>query len=136
MPYTTQAAISAKIPLQHLNDACDDDGDGSADSGVLDNIIASAATAVDSYLAGLYTVPFADPAPAPCQEAAFIFACETIYDRRQILDRNPYRDRADFWRKRLEAIGNGEIPLDAAQEKTNTPGASILTDAEVDGSMR
>ncbi len=135
MAYTTQSEIETKIPAQHLVNALDDDGDGNADTGVLTAIIESAGNAVDAYLAGLFTVPFVT-VPAPCREAAFVFACETIYDRRQILEKNPFKDRADFWRKRLEAIGKGEIPLDAAQTKAYTPGASILEDADVDGSMR
>jgi hypothetical protein len=91
---------------------------------------------VDAYLSGLYTVPFADPAPAPCREAAFVFACERVYDRRQILEKNPFKDRADFWRKRLEAIGKGEIPLDANQGKSFTPGAKVTENVAIDGSMR
>lgn len=135
MAYTTQAKLIGKIPAPHLNDACDDDGDGSADSGVLDAIIANAATAVDAYLAGLFEVPFTDPAPAACQEAALIFACEEVYDRRQVSDRNPFKERADWWRKRLEAIGKGEIPLDATIEKEYTPGAAITENVSVDESM-
>lgn len=134
MPYTTQSEIETKIPATHLVDALDDDGDGTADEGVLTAIIESAGNAVDAYLAGLYAVPFAT-VPAPAREAAFVFACETIYDRRQILDKNPFKDRADFWRKRLEAIGKGEIPLDASQAKSYTPGAAITEDVSLDGSM-
>lgn len=135
MAYTSQSAISAKIPLQHLNDACDDDGDGSADSGVLDSIVAGAGNAVDAYLAGLYPVPFLTTIPAVCSEAALVFACETVYDRRQILDKNPYKERADFWRDRLEKIGKGGLPLDASQEKEYTPGAAITEAVSVDGTM-
>jgi phage gp36-like protein len=135
MAYTTQAKIVSKIPAQHLNDACDDDGDGSADSGVLDGIIETVSTSIDSYLAGLYETPFADPAPAVCQEAALIFACENVYDRRQILDKNPWKDRADAMRTRLEAIGKGSMPLDVTIEKEYTPGAAITEDVSVDGSM-
>lgn len=136
MSYCAQSEIETAIPPQHLVDALDDDRDGKADDGVLTNIIASASNAVDAYLAGLFTVPFADPAPAPVREAAFIFTCERIYDRRQILDKNPYKDRADFWRERLQKIGAGEIPLDAAAPKSFTPGAAIVSDVEVDTSMR
>jgi phage gp36-like protein len=115
MAYTTQSQIESAIPAQHLNDALDDDRDGAADAGVLDQVIASADQAVDAYLGGLYTTPFASP-PAAVQEASFIFACERIYDRRQILEKNPFRDRADAWRSRLEKIGAGKLPLDAAIE--------------------
>lgn len=135
MAYTTQSEIETKIPPQHLVDALDDDGDNAADPGLLANIIASASNAVDAYLAGLFPVPFVDPAPAVCREAAFVFTVEAIYDRRQIFDKNPFRDRADFWRKRLEAIGKGEVPLDASQVKAYTPGAAVTEDVSIDESM-
>lgn len=135
MSYVTQARIETAIPAAHLRDALDDDGDGQADSGLIEEIIASASQAVDAFLAGLFTVPFADPAPAVAAEAAFVFACERIYDRRQILEKNPFAERADFWRKRLEAIGKGEIPFDASQVKPKSPGAAVTSNVGIDGSM-
>lgn len=135
MSYCTQAQIETTIPPQHLNDALDDDRDGTADSGILDNIIEKASQQVDALLSGRYEVPFATP-PTAVKEAAFIFACELIYDRRQILDKNPFKDRADKWRERLEKIGAGDLPLDAATEPAFTPGAAITENVSVDGSMR
>jgi phage gp36-like protein len=135
MSYCTQAQIETAIPATHLNDALDDDRDGAADADVLANIISSAEQAVDSFLAGLFAVPFITP-PAPVKEAAFVFACERIYDRRQILEKNPFKDRADFWRKRLEQIGAGELPLDSATDAAFTPGAVVTENAVVNGTMR
>lgn len=136
MSYTTQARIETAIPPQHLRDALDDDGDGQADDGLLDEIIASASQAVDAALAGLFTVPFTDPAPAVVAEAAFVFACERVYDRRQLTEKNPWRDQADKWRERLEKIGKGDLKLDAAQDTTNEPGAFVSDTIAVDGTMR
>jgi phage gp36-like protein len=134
--YTSQNEIEKLIPPQHLNDALDDDRDGSADDDVLDQLIAVAANAVDAYLAGLYTVPFETP-PAVVKEACLVFACEAVYARRLGLnEKNPFTDRADWWRKRLEKIGAGELPLDASQEKPNTPGAVVTEDVDVDSSLR
>lgn len=135
MAYTTQAKIESKIPPPHLNDALDDDRDGTADSGVIDTIIEVASTAVDALLAARYEVPFTTP-PAMVQEAALIFACEAIYDRRQILDKNPYTARADDWRELLGKIGGGAGSIDAATEQSFTPGAAITEDVDVDESMR
>ena len=135
MSYCTSEQIQTAIPAPHLNDALDDDRDGSADSGVLTAIIAQADQAVDGYLSGLYTVPFASPPPA-AREASFVFACELVYARRQIMDKNPFTDRANEWRKRLEQIGSGKLPLDAATEKSFTPGAAVLEDAVIDASTR
>lgn len=136
MSYTTQTEIEKLIPPQHLNDALDDDRDGAADDGALDSLIAVAANAVDAYLAGLYTVPFETPG-AVVKEACLIFACEAVYARRLGLnEKNPFTDRADAWRKRLEKIGAGELPLDAAEEKPNTPGAAVTEDVSLDDTLR
>ena len=136
MAYTNQSKIETLIPPQHLNDALDDDRDGTADAGLLDTLIATAANAVDAYLAGLFTVPFSTP-PAVVQEAALIFTCEAIYARRLAPDeKNPFTPRANVWRERLQQIGNGKLPLDAATEKAFTPGAVITETADVDSSLR
>lgn len=135
MIYLEQAQVETAIPALHLNDALDDDRDGTADDGVLDNIIASCSQAVDAFLSGLFTVPFETP-PAAVREAAFVFTCERIYDRRQIVEKNPWKARADYWRERLEKIGDGKLPLDAGTEKQFTPGAAITEPVSVNDTMR
>lgn len=128
MAYTTQADIEANIPGPYLVDALDDDKDGNADPGLLDTIVSGASNAVDSYLAGIYTVPL-NPVPAVAKEASCVFTCEMIYARRGVpVDENPFTKRANFWRDRLEKIGKGEIPLDAGQVREVAPVAAI-TDA-------
>ena len=135
MSYCTQSQLETTIPAPILNDALDDDRDGAADTGVLANILAQADQAVDAFLSGISTVPFVAP-PAVVKEASYIFACELVYARRQVSDKNPFTDRANFWRTRLQKIGNGELPLDNATAKTFTPGASILETASVDDTTR
>ncbi len=137
MPYTTRAQIETVIPASILVDALDDDRDGSEDSGVFTAIVEGASTDVDSYLAARYAVPFeadeeADPPvviPAAVQSAALAFICERIYDRRPgAADKNPWKERADAWRKRLGLIGENKLPLDAAKEAAFTPGAVVTDD--------
>lgn len=135
MPYLTQTDIETSIPAPHLVDALDDDRDGSADANLLDEIIGVASNAVDSYLASLYSVPFADPAPAAVKEAAFVFTCELIYQRRRA-EPNPWKDRANFWRTRLEKIGDGKLPLDAGQAKEFEPGKVVAETMATTGTMR
>jgi hypothetical protein len=135
MPYTTQAQLETEIPPPHLIEALDDDGDGVADAGQLDAVIASASQAVDALLSPRFSVPFADPAPAPVREAAFAFAGEKIYLRRPQGERNPFKTRADFWREHLAKIGRGEAELDAATVRAFTPGAAITESVSVDASM-
>lgn len=136
MSYTTQTKIQTLIPAADLTDALDDDRDGNADSGLLDAVIDTASTAVDAFLSGLYSVPFTTP-PAVVQEAALIFSCEAIYARRLQADqKNPFTARANYWRERLQKIGNGDLPLDAATDQTNTPGAVVSEPTDVDASLR
>ena len=134
MAYTTQTDIETTIPAPHLVDALDDDRDGVADASKLDEVIAVADNAVDAYLAGIYTTPFATP-PAAVKEAAFVFACELIYDRRRATP-NPWKERADFWRTRLEKIGNGDLPLDANEAREFDPGKEVTETMATSGTFR
>lgn len=122
MPYVTQAQLETEIPAPHLADAVDDDAEGGADQDKLDAILQKASDAVDGFIAALYQVPFGEPAPSACREAAFCFAGELIYARRGAKsDDNPFTKRAEAWRKKLEAIGKGEMALDATIEIPYVP---------------
>lgn len=137
MPYTSASQIAAAIPGPALTDALDDDRDQVADPGLLDTIIAQASQTVDAFLASIYDVPFADPAPAPVKEAAFVFACELIYARRERTgDENPFTKRANAMRDLLKQIGSGKQPLAGATPRSFTPGAAITECISVNGSMR
>jgi phage gp36-like protein len=100
---------------------------------MLEQVLASASNAVDAYLASLFPVPFTEPAPAAVREAAQVFACELIYLRRGVGEKNPFGARADYWRDTLRKIGSGEIPLDAAREKAFAPGAAVTETEQLDG---
>jgi hypothetical protein len=113
MSYVTEERIRTRIPATLLNDALDDDRDGAADDGLLEEILQAASDAVDGLLSGQYRVPFAAPYPAPVREAAFVFACELIYDRRQLAEKNPFQPTAAQWRTTLGAVGRGQTRLDA-----------------------
>ena len=120
MSYCTQSDIEALIPPDLLTAALDDDRDGNADNGLLATILDAASNAVDSYLQGLYSVPFATP-PALCKQAAIIFAAEMLYARRQSgEDRNPMKQRADGLRTHLEQLRDGKLILNAADEDEST----------------
>jgi len=135
MAYVTRDQVNAKLPAPLLLDALDDDGDGQEDDGVFNAIVATASQEVDGYLAGLFTVPFPDPAPAQVSAAALMFTLDAIYGRRaqggEDHSANPYRSQVKFWRERLQKIGNRELPLDVSQVKAFTPGAAITENAAV-----
>lgn len=113
MAYTTREAITASIPPQFLVEALDDDGDGLEDAGLFDEVMAAACGDVDAYLAQRFTVPLTEPAPAIVKTAAEVFTLEKLYLRRGYAgERNPWTERADELRRRLQAIGDGEAALE------------------------
>src|SRR5689334_19606371 len=136
MPYVTQTQLETSIPAPHLVEALDDDRDGVADSGKLDEVIEQGSQQVDALLESRYTVPFTT-VPKKVAEAAFVFVCELLYQRRGLHGKeNPWFDRAERWRDALEKIGNGEGQIAADEEQAYTPGAAVTEDAVVDDTMR
>jgi phage gp36-like protein len=130
--YCTAQKIADEFSLPRLTAALDDDGDGTADTGLLDRLITDAGDTVDGFLAGRYATPFS-PVPKLVAEAAFVFVCEKIHARRrQGPDEvNPYTARANDFRKQLKQIADGDLSLDAALVPAFTPGAVIQTDSAI-----
>lgn len=106
--------MQAEIPEPVLRDALDDDGDGQADAGLLDQIIVNASDEINGLIGGRYTTPLVTP-PSVVKRAALVFSCEAVYRRRRNGDdQNPYRKTADALRQVLKDIGAGKLSLDAA----------------------
>jgi phage gp36-like protein len=120
-PYTTTAAIEAKIPGAILDDALDDNGDGQRDDGLLTTIIANATDAVDAMLCNRITLPLAT-VPASVKNAALWFAVEEIYGRRQAELPKNFAAAIKEARAWLEAIRSGRQQLDASVEITLVAG--------------
>lgn len=118
-----------------LVEALDDDNDGKIDDGLVARICQRASDAVDSFLSGRYAVPLS-PVPKLAVEAALIFACEQIYNRRRqgVDEKNPYTPRADDLRDRLKRISDREESLDAKELPAFLPGAIIATPSKTIGS--
>ena len=131
MPYVTTDQVTSEIPAPVLRDALDDLGDGEDHPEVLAGIVSNASQEVDGYLAGLFTVPFADPAPMKVRSAALAFTIERIYSRREKDLPKRWADQSKFWREHLQAVGNRELPFDAAVAKAFTPGAAVTLDLSV-----
>lgn len=143
MPYISYPQIYAWIPKPKVEDALDDDGDGVADPGSLDQIIANACQEVDGYLQGRYAVPFSSVIPSVVQAAAIAFACEAIAARREAIgEKNPFAAKALLYRGTaanpglLTRISNRELPLDVSETETITPGAVIKEEAPINASFR
>lgn len=110
-PYTTTAAIEAKIPAPILDDALDDDHDGQRDPALLDAIIANATDAVDAMIGNRITLPLTT-VPAAVRTAALWFVIEEIYGRRQLDLPKNYATAIAANRAWLEQVRDGKQQLD------------------------
>lgn len=127
MNYIILSHLSAGIPGQHLIEALDDNGDGSADPDAIEAVLSEASRAVDGILGERFTTPFANPLPAVVHSAAVAFGSELIYQRRGLHGKeNPFTSQADEARARLKEIAEGKRALspDARRAK---PSASVIT---------
>ena len=126
--YTTLSQVTAKLPLDFVTEALDDDRDGVIDAGVWEAVSNGAGEEVDGFLAMRYPTPFTEPFPAIVTTASLYFVMETLYDRRGITgEKNPYLTRAEAERKKLRDIGNGDTPLTPVFVK-QTPSVSAVTE--------
>jgi len=126
--YIIMATLVAEVPPQFITQALDDNGDGVADTGLFDQVVANAQAEVDGILGQRYTVPFQNPVPAVVVDATTKFVAEKLYSRRGLDgEKNPWSKKASDARTLLKQIAKGEIPLtpSAAREK---PSASAITE--------
>ncbi|MDE2106827.1 MAG: DUF1320 family protein [Patescibacteria group bacterium] len=134
--YLTQQLLEDELGGHNrLVEALDDNGDGQIDAGLVSRICQRASDAVDSFLSGRYVVPLS-PVPKLAVEAALIFACEQIYNRRRqgVDEKNPYTARANDLRDRLKRISDREESLDAQEVPAFKPGAVIQRPSAINGS--
>lgn len=106
--YTTQASILGEIAQPWLIQGLDDVGSGTLNAVTLAQIILDCSNRVDSYLSGIYSVPFAATpnSPSKAAEYALMFSCEEIYRRRIMTtgETNPYKHICDGIRTILGKI--------------------------------
>lgn len=128
--YLALADLNGQIPPQFLIQALDDDNDGVVDAW--DAVKAIVQEEVDALLEGRFAVPLTfDPMPKIIKRAATAFACELCYRRRSTPDAdNPWKGRADAFRKTLAMISAGDLKLSVAPKADAAvidPPASIIT---------
>lgn len=134
--YIIMATLVAEVPPQFVTQALDDNGDGVADAGLFDQVVANAQAEVDGILGQRYTVPFQNPVPALVVDATTKLVAERLYSRRGLDgDKNPWAKKASEIRAILKAIAKGEMPLtpSATREK---PSASAITEPARTSSSR
>ncbi len=126
--YVLLGQLSALIPPQFLTEALDDNGDGVADPGVFDAVVAAVQQEIDGALGQRFAVPFANPIPAVVADAALVLAGFSLYARRGVAEeKNPFAARAREIRAKLAAIAQGQQPL-APEQRRAQPSASIVTE--------
>jgi phage gp36-like protein len=109
MPYCTQSDIETRIGPADLIALSDHDGDGAADSAVVQGAIASAQSLIDSYLSVRYAVPVA-PVPDALKTRAVSLAVYFLRLGRDSVTedaRTQYRDDVDW----LASAVAGQVAL-------------------------
>lgn len=131
--YLALSDLNGQIPPLFITQALDDDNDGTIDAWDGEGGVKQAVQDdIDAALEGRFAVPLTfDPMPRVIKRAAIAFACELCYRRRSTPDAdNPWKGRADAFRKILAGIQTGDINF-AVQPHTDDaavdPAASIIT---------
>ena len=130
MAYVELTDLTGQIPPQFLVQALDDNNDGVIDAWVV--VQTAVQEDVDALLEGRFAVPLTlTPMPRIIKRACVAFACELCYRRRGTSDSdNPWKGRADAFRKTLGLITTGDIKLSVAphaEDAAVDPAASVIT---------
>ncbi len=133
--YIELSDLRGQIPQQHLTEALDDDGDSEIDAWP--EVQQAACEEVDALLEGRFPVPLTlDPLPRIIKRAAIAFGCDLCYRRRGTPDaENPWKSRADAFRKILMGITAGDMKLsvtpDADAVVADPPGSIIIHESRL-----
>ena len=130
MSYISQSELKGLIPDVILGESMDDNADEAADAGMWDAVAAEVDDEINGRLESRYRVPI-DPVPSTIRKAAKAIAIYLLYGRRQIGDdRNPGKADADYWKKRLDEIGRGALPLSWEAQSAESPATLIQEEAK------
>jgi phage gp36-like protein len=111
MGYTSQADLIAFLQAVKVTQALDDQDVGVADAALFAAIQTAVDNEIHGYLEGRYICPI-NPAPALVKDAELVLEAELLWTRRGFTEQNnPWSDRANKIRDRLEQIRNGDAPL-------------------------
>ncbi len=131
--YISLSDLTGEIPAQDLIRGLDDNNDKAIDAPVWAKVQQDSCEDVDALLEGRFAVPITlSPLPLTLKRAAVAFACERIYRRRGTPDdANPWKGRADAFRKILALIQAGDLKLSASPNSDAAapdPVATIITE--------
>jgi hypothetical protein len=110
---------------------CDDDNDGTPDSGVLEEAIASATREVRRAVAGVVQVPQDAPLPPMLTDIVRTLSIERLYERRRETLPGPWRDRSHRARLLLAEVARGERPVEGAPTPARRIASTVQPDQRV-----
>ena len=116
MSYATQIELAARLAPELLVLLADDDGDGAADTDVLDASLADSSAEIDQVLAGRYVTPV-DPPPAVLVRWCVDLAVARLFQRKREALPGEHADQATLTRRALEQIAAGLAGLSGATPK-------------------
>jgi phage gp36-like protein len=132
MAYIVQGELEGKLPPAIIEQALDDDGDGAADPGAWDKLIADVTQEIDGILGQRFSVPFPAPYPALVIAASKALAAEAMYLKRGVApDANPWTKHAANMRAKLSAIGSGKESFEPTRNGANPPIVIIGEDSRI-----
>lgn len=110
--YCNQSDIEGEIQDADLIQLTDDNGTGSLNSVVLNQVIANASGEIDRYVGNVYDIPF-NPVPPSVESMAIIITCYRLYRRREVPDeKNKYYEDYRGVRDYLKLVQQREAVLD------------------------
>ena len=134
MAYITRNQVLTVISANQLTAFLDDDRDGLEDEGLFAATVAAASLPIDGAMAAIYSVPFGDPPPPKASAMCLVFFCEMLYDKRLTpTEKNPFRTRADAFRKELQSIREEGTGFDKNLDRAFTPGFALTADVVFTG---
>jgi phage gp36-like protein len=126
--YCSQTDIEYVITAEVVTELADDDGDGVADTAVVDWAIGRADNLIDSKLKARYNVPFST-VPALIKDLSAELAAYYLGERRQRISES-MQNRYDGAIKLLNRIAEGRLLLLGVTPTTEGPEVSKTVDAD------
>ena len=115
MPYSTYADLIKVHDEQYLIQLSDDNGDGQADTPVIDEAIAKADAEINARVSNRYSVPL-NPVPALATSLSAILAIGALYSRRGMEKPESVKDDVASVVRLLDRIGDGRASWGEATE--------------------
>ena len=117
MPYSTYADLIEAHDEQFLIQLSDDNGDGIADTAIIDKAIAKADAEVNSRVSKRYAVPMV-PAPALATSLSATLAISNLYSHRGMDKPETVKDDVKAAIALLDRIGDGKATWGETTEPT------------------